>query len=289
MHSSDLLTRFTTRVDLHQSPMHRELMQLIGWETHGKPGNQLFLRRLGPLSIAKIQRPQNIDLSWLNQLRKQHHIFTLYIEPGLNTVPEKSLGFSVEPFAHSATSLIDLKLTESALLTSFSQKTRYNITKTLKKNTIQIRSTPLAKLSESVMHDLFELRTSWSKRKGVVGYPEPFLRAVVKSYAKHGTLHTAYEGDECIAALLILSQDRVATYYAAFATPEGYRQFAPTLLTWVAIQTDKKNGCDIFDFGGIYDARYPKMYKKWQGFTKFKEGFSPTIVSYPPTYLKLFW
>jgi len=115
------------------------------------------------------------------------------------------------------------------------------------------------------------------------------LQAVFTSYRDHATLHTAYLGDELIASLLILMHDRVATYYAAFATPEGYHQFAPTLLTWKAIQTAKENGCDVFDFGGIYDARYPGMYKKWQGFTKFKEGFNPTPLLYPRTYLKLFW
>jgi lipid II:glycine glycyltransferase (peptidoglycan interpeptide bridge formation enzyme) len=81
----------------------------------------------------------------------------------------------------------------------------------------------------------------------------------------------------------------VATYYAAYAAPAGYKQFAPTLLTWTAMQVAKGRSCDIFDFGGIYDPRYPKMYKNWQGFTKFKSGFHHTTLSYPPTTLQLFW
>ncbi len=270
--------------------MHKELMDLIGWETiELAKGSQLFLRKLGPLTLAKMQRPKKIDLDRLNLLRREKHIFTLYLEPGLSHDTKTKLGWPVEPFAHSKTSLIDLARSEKALLDSFSQKTRYNITHSLKKNLLTLRATPLSKLSAQQREDFFALHDSWSKRKNVIGYSTQLLDAVLASYAAHGTLHTAYLGTELQATLLILYHDHVATYYAAFCTPTGYHTFAPTLLAWQAIQTAKSNGCDIFDFGGIYDERYPNMYKKWKGFTKFKEGFRPTPILYPSTYLKLFW
>ena len=51
----------------------------------------------------------------------------------------------------------------------------------------------------------------------------------------------------------------------------------------------KAEGCQIFDFGGVYDERYPKTYKGWKGFTVFKEGFSPLPVVFPePRVLSLF-
>ena len=87
---------------------------------------------------------------------------------------------------------------------------------------------------------------------------------------------------------MIIKNQQTAIYYAAFSEELGYELFAPTLLTWTAMITAKNAGCHIFDFGGIYDPRY-RMYKKWQGFTKFKEGFSPTVVYYPPTQLLLGW
>lgn len=270
--------------------MHAGVMREIGWQVEKYGDAQIFFRSLGPLSIAKIQRPSTLDLTWLTNFRKSHKTLTTYIEPGLQTtLPSKKIGIYVEPFAHSATSLIELLPTEQNILNSFTQKTRYNIVHCLKKSEIRIESTELGKLSKNQLTDFFSLHGEWSKQKHVIGYSVQLLNAVIKSFAKSGYLHLACQGDTLVACLLTLHHDSVATYWAAFASPLGYKTFSPTLLTWVAVQTAKENGCEIFDFGGIYDPRYPKMYKRWIGFTKFKSGFNPTVISYPPTTLQLFW
>lgn len=270
--------------------MHANLMREIGWRVEGSLGSEIFYRPLGPVSVAKLQRPQAIDLDWLAHFRNSHHTLTTYIEPGLSTIlPDQKLGFKVEPFAHSATSLVDLHPLESKLLASFSQKTRYNIVRTLKKNDLHVTTTTLGNLTNSQLNQFFALHNSWSRQKHVLGYSVTHLQAVLKCFAHHGDLHLAYQDNILVGSLLILYHDSVSTYWAAFATNEGYNLYAPTLLTWVAMQRAKECGCDIFDFGGIYDPRYPQIYKRWQGFTKFKEGFRPTVVAYPPTYLKLFW
>lgn len=287
---TDLTTRFSARSDLHQSSMHADIMREIGWKVDGKSGSQIFYRTLGPLTVAKIQRPKELDIPYLNNFRKVHHSLTTYLEPSLTTpLPQKGLGLTVEPFAHSCTSLVDLGGNERSILNSFSQKTRYNIVHSLKKNDIYVTTTKLAKLIVAQKDIFFTLHHDWSQKKNVVGYPPSLLNAVLKCHGSTGDLHLCYQGKVPLASLLILYFDHVATYYAAFATPQGYKTFAPTLLTWVSMQQAKVNKCDIFDFGGIYDPRYPKMYKKWQGFTKFKSGFNPEIVSYPPTTLQIGW
>ena len=268
--------------------MHARVMEDLGWQVVGQPGRQIFVRTLGPVGVGKIQRPKAINLNEIDKIRKKYHLLTLYIEPGLTTT-STNLGIAVEPFAHSTTSILDLTLSEGQLLTSFSQKTRYNIAHTLKQKALNIRSTPLNKLADKEKAAFMSLRATWSRRKHVEGHSELLLGSVLHHYRGHGTLHTAWDSTDCLGALLILEHDHVATYYSAFATELGNRRFAPTLLTWLALETAKKNKCDIFDFGGTYDPRYPKMYKKWQGFTKFKEGFRPTTITYPPTYLKIGW
>jgi lipid II:glycine glycyltransferase (peptidoglycan interpeptide bridge formation enzyme) len=270
--------------------MYRDLMHEIGWKTEIHGDSQLYYRSLGPLTIAKIQRPKSFDLEWLKTFRQKHKTLTTYIEPSLtSTLPEKRLGFHVEPFAHSSTSLIDLRPTEQNILNTFSQKTRYNIVHSLKKAELRIETTELGKLNKKQLTDFFSLHAEWSKQKNVIGYSVELLNAILKSFSKSGDLHLAYQGDQLVGTLLVLYHDSVATYWAAFASPLGYKTFAPTLLTWTAFQTAKAKKCEIFDFGGIYDPRYPKMYKKWVGFTKFKSGFNPTVISYPPTILQLFW
>ena len=285
---SDFVSKFASRLDLHQSPYHAEVMRKIGWKVDGSPGSQIYYRPLGPISVAKYQRAKIVDDDRLTYFRRTHKTLTTYIEPGLNTVYDK--GVSVEPFAHSTTSLINLSQSEKKLLGSFTQKTRYNINHSIKASKISLTSTPLPKLSSEQKNTFFALHSEWSKRKNVIGYSRELLDAIITSFAKDSTLHLAYDQqNNPLGALLILSCDSVSTYYAAFSTEEGYAHYAPTLLTWQALITAKDNGSDIFDFGGTYDPRYPKMYKKWQGFTKFKAGFNPTTIQYPPTKLHLFW
>lgn len=285
---SDLVTKFATRLDLHQSPFHAEVMKKIGWYADGKPGSQIYYRPLGPISVAKYQRGRTVDEDRLTHFRRIHKTITTYIEPGLNTVYDK--GFSVEPFAHSTTSLINLTQSEKGLLSSFTQKTRYNITHSLKADKVSISSTPLPKLTTDQKNTFFTLHSEWSKRKNVIGYSRQLLDSVITSFDDKSTLHLAYDQHNNLqGSLLILTHDRVSTYYAAFSTEIGYTLYTPTLLTWQAMLTAKDSGSDIFDFGGTYDPRYPRMYKKWQGFTKFKAGFNPTTISYPPTKLHLFW
>ena len=288
MSPSDLASRFAARSDLRQSPMHALVMADIGWETIKlSPDTQLFLRRLGPVSLAKLQRARRIDLSQLRFLRKKHHIVTLYLEPKLGDPLPPSLGWHTEPFAHSATSLLDLTLPSSALLASFNQNIRRNLRSL--PPPLTLTSIPLTKLSAQHITDFFALQTAWERNKHASSYPTPFLHSVLQRYHGHGHLHFAYANNVPCALLLTLYHDHVATYFIASANHAGYTLAAPTHLTWAALQLARQQGCEIFDFGGIYDPRYPRMYKGWQGFTQFKAGFRPNVVTYPATKLLLFW
>lgn len=283
----DLATLFGTRSDLHQSPMHAAVMADLGWNTIPlSRGSQLYLYRLGPFSVAKLQRPASIDQTKLKLIRKKYHILTLYLEPKLNDPLPPKLGRKVEPFAHSKTSLLDLRLSEKNLLASFNQNTRRNLRNN---SALKIISIPLSTTTPAQINDFFALQHSWHHTKKVATYPENMLRAVFRHYPKSGHLHVAYHQNTPCAHLLTLYYKGVATYYIAAANKTGYALAAPTHLTWTAIQVAQKAGCDILDFGGIYDERYSKMYKGWQGFTKFKEGFRPTVITYPETRLLLFW
>ncbi len=287
MNPQGLAALFASRSDLHQSPMHSSVMKDLGWQTiKVSPGSQLYLRPLGPLSIAKFQRPATINLELIHSLRRSRRILTLYLEPRLNDPIPPGVGWRVEPFAHSRSSLVDLRLTPSQLLASFNQNTRRNLRTN---STLSIQSIPLHKLTTTQIDNFFTLQHAWHRQKKVATYPSSMLRSIFRHYSHTGHLHVAYHQNTPIAHLLTLYHDHVATYYIAAANESGYHLAAPTHLTWAAIQVAQKEDCDILDFGGIFDPRYPKMYKGWQGFTKFKEGFRPTVITYPETKLLLFW
>lgn len=285
-----LLEKFAERTDLRQSDNYQVAMKQIGWDTVGSAGKHLFLRRLGPFSIGKIQRPSKIDLKSLHLLRKKYHIITCYVEPGLKqedlVIPHS---LPSEPFAQSATSIIDLTLTENELLKSFKPKTRYNIGLVARKKILTIHTIKLSELTPTDLANFMCLRSAWSKRKHNVGYDEKFMGSIINAFRDHGWIHFAEINGLAEATLLVLEHHHCSVYYSAFSSLKGYSHFAPTILTWKAIQIAKKSGCDIFDFGGIYDPRYSKLYKKWRGFSTFKEGFSATTITYPPTRLLLGW
>ena len=113
---NDLISRFKSRLDLHQSPAHAEVMTKIGWSVEGVPGSHIYYRSLGPLTVAKHQRPKEIDVERLKIFRKRHKVLTTYVEPGLDDNYDS--GYAVEPFAHSTSSLVDLAQSGNALLMS---------------------------------------------------------------------------------------------------------------------------------------------------------------------------
>lgn len=286
--SDFLISKFNSLPDLHQNPRFAKAMEDVGWTTFGKAGNYLYYRSVGPLGVAKIQHSNSIDLIWLKKIRQKYHILTAYVEPGLLQPKMKRIGFSSEPFANSATSLVDITLPETDLINSFKSKTRYNIGYAERKNKIKIVTKDFGDLTKDEKNIFKNSRESWSKRKKVVCYEEKFFNSLIEHFKNAGWLHFAYCQDKCVGTLMVIKNEKAALYYAAFADLQGYSLFAPTLLTWTAMVTAKKAGCEIFDFGGIYDPRY-RMYKKWKGFTKFKEGFSPTVIYYPPTRVLLGW
>lgn len=283
-----LIDRFLNHQDLHQSLPHSKSLADIGWTTEKiNKKDQIFFRPFGPINIAKFQRPETLDLEAVDHFRKKHKTLTLYLEPKKDSGLPKNIGFKSTPFAHSSTSLIDLTLKNEGLLATFNQNTRRNLRSS---NTdLTVKSIPLADLTQSHILDLYTLQDNWYKQKKALTYPKEFLNSVLSNYKGHGHLHFAYYQNTPCAFLLTLYWDRVATYYLACANTLGYKIAAPTKLTWEAFQVSKQEGCEIFDFGGIYDPRYPKLYKNWQGFTKFKEGFRPTFISYPETRLLFFW
>ncbi len=305
---------FAKQRDIHQTPMYANVMRAIGWTIEGKPGSQIFVRKLGPIAVAKMQRPEKIDTRVIDEVRRKYRSVTFQLEPALHsvmngkvasfphtidsnesidwTVMWKSHGYThtVMPLAHSVSSLIDLRGTEQQLLEHFSQKTRYNIRKGEKENNVLIQCIPLSELDITWKKAFLMLRSEWSKRKNVMGYDEKFMNGVLDAFKKHGAcLFAVDRAGKTLATLLMLTTEKTAIYFSAFSSEEGYACNAPTMLTWNAIQWAKKVGMEIFDFGGIYDPRYTGTYKRWKGFTQFKERFRPTAFYYPKSFMKSFW
>jgi lipid II:glycine glycyltransferase (peptidoglycan interpeptide bridge formation enzyme) len=305
----DVLDRFYRREDFHQSLSYAKVMEGIGWYTIPMGGAQIFVRQLGPVSLAKIQRPKCLDLKELGRIRKKLHIAHLIIEPPLKgelidvngrkhsfsfLTPQDSLlveaklyeaGYKItkDHFAHSKTALIDLANSLDTILAKFPSKTRYNI-KISQRIICQYEVTRFADISDVELQEFFDLHTAWSKEKKVMGYTNAFLKVMARSFPQNGWLISARVDGKLAGAMMVIIHDRIGYYFYTCSSIDGRNLHIPTGLTYQAIKLSKEYGADIFDFCSVYDERYPKEHPRWKGFTTFKERFIPTPIYYPPSF-----
>lgn len=304
-----LQERFCTREDFHQSVGYAKVMEAIGWCSIPVNGSRLSHRPLGPVSLAKMQRPKTIDLGKINALRTRLHMLHVIIEPTLtgtivdghgirheysfltdqetqkskHLFAQEHFTTSSERYAHSKTAIIDLSENLQDVVANFPSKTRYNIRLSAKKD-IHYQSVPFHTLDDSTIDEFFTMHALWSKEKHVTGYSDHFLRVVFASFASAGWMIEARDNGKLVGAMLILSHDRIGYYFYTCSSPIGRAKHVPTGMLFEALTLSKEQGADIFDFCSVYDERYPQDHPRWIGFSTFKDRFRPTPIYYPPSF-----
>jgi len=285
--------KILTRNDLRQSPAYGQFMTSLGWRTIDIPKlGQGFLRNIPliPLTILKVQR--FVDLNGLDKLQsiiKRNRVILTKLEPGLrpsqkltSRLKKYSFKFDNWPLSPSKTLIIDLNKTNKQLLENMKSKTRYNI-RLAEKKKIEINIYSGKKTSNSVLKKFYQI---WQKRRRQIKLPTPKFKEFVflrNAFENNFSLLTA-EKSNLLAGLIILKYQTNAWYWHNGATQDGFSQFAPTLLTWEAIKLAKKIGCTKFDFEGVYDQRFHRQTKSWQGFSRFKKGFGGAPVEFAGTF-----
>ncbi|MFH0863575.1 MAG: peptidoglycan bridge formation glycyltransferase FemA/FemB family protein [Candidatus Gottesmanbacteria bacterium] len=134
----------------------------------------------------------------------------------------------------------------------------------------------------------------WQKNAWSRGFWIPIkqeIKSIYEAFGKNAYLVLAnselrIKNYELLAGAMIIIHDKVAYYFHAASSPEGRNLSAPSLIIWQAIKLAKEKGCQVFDFEGIYDERFP--IKSWQGFTHFKKGFGGKEIEYPGTFTKFY-
>lgn len=277
--------------DLRQTKEYAKYMEMLGWRVvryqMSDVGYQVFIKKIPLLgNIAKLQRPiGKLEPRVLEGFAKQHKLTALYIEPTSyeSLVTSHDFKPTKSCFLPPKTIHIDLTKSKERLSKEMKPKTRYNV-KVAQKHGVVIK--------ESKNIDTFvNLWTKSARSRGMWLPQTKEIRALWQAFGPKAHLvlaHTSYlilHTSNPIAGVLVVHTPTTAYYMYAASTKEGKKLFAPTLLAWEAIKLAKREKCKIFDFEGIYDARYPQT-KSWQGFTKFKEGFGGKTITYPQTLVK---
>lgn len=276
-------------MDIRQTPEYANYLKLLGWQTikikQSTPRltRQVFVKKF-PLigSIIKVQRIKPpIPFEEIEKVAKEKKSFLIQIDqepPKITNYKKHRYKINKTPYFPTKTIQIDLTQTEDKIFTSFSEAKRRAVRKAIK-NGVIVKETndcqEFLKLKKKSLLEKFVLPIMAEKE----------IKTLWQAFwPKNGKIILAYFKNKPVAGIFLLHYTKVAYYWLAAATSQGKKLFAPTLLVWEVLKTTKKLGCELFDFEGIYDERFP--VKNWLGFTKFKEGFGGREIIYPPSLIK---
>lgn len=229
--------------------------------------------------------PTQTMIEELLKIGKMKHAIYIQLEPNvqledLKTAISDRLVPSHRPMFTKHTFLIDCTKSEEELQKAMHPKTRYNIKIALKRGvTVQEDN------SESAYGAYEQLSDETTKRQGFYAHNHIYHRTVWNMLFKSGIarMFTAtYEGKTLAAWMLFVFKKHV--YYPYGASSREHRDvMAPTLLLWEIVKWAKQNKFTSFDLWGAL-GQNPDPKDPWYGFHKFKQGFSPTLVTYIGSY-----
>jgi len=299
--------------DLRQSEEYAKYMQKRGWEVESiKYEANAFIRKI-PLigSVIKIQRPEVIPSEEeLDKLAKKHRALFVKIEPAIsNQLSAISYQTDNWPLLPSKTLRLNLTKPEEELWEQLDPDAKYSVRKASKSLCVmRYALRGFDKDSFSALKNFHQLLKGTGKSKGFYIPKWQDLKAKAECFGKKAWLILTYrrqltdhgpqqeDGPSSVvshqspplAGCLLLIHNGTAYYHHAASSAEGRRLLAGYPILWEAIRLAKKLGCYTFDFEGIYDQRFPKATRNWEGFTYFKKKFGGKEVEFPRPLIKYY-
>ena len=218
------------------------------------------------------------DIEEVKNIAKKENTIFIKFEP--NVLYDSKLEKEIKSFGlvkgkrlFTPTSFwIDLKNSEEELLKSFHPKTRYNIRLAEREGVEVIEDN-----SDKAFEKYLKLTKETSKRQGFYAHTEKYHRLMwkyLKSSSIARLLVAKYRGEIISAWILFVWKNFL--YYPYGASTDKYKNvMANNLMMWEAIKLGKKLGLTTFDLWGREEGK---------GFTKFKEGYNPKVVTFIGTW-----
>ena len=225
--------------------------------------------------------------------QKEHAVF-LRVEPITPlAVPRRFR--KVRDNQPRVTRVVDLSVSEEALLAEMKQKTRYNIRLAAKHEVVVSEATG----QWGVRRFLKLLAKTQERQEFSAHAPEYYetLLNVLKPASEipskercEARLFVARFLGKVRAANIVLTFGDTVTYLHGASSEKDREVMAPYLLQWHTMRWAKKYGFHRYDFWGVA----PEGVKNHPlaGVTRFKEGFGGETVHYPGTFelsLRPFW
>ena len=264
-------------MDLRQSPAWQKFMQKSGWQVDKFKGGVAYTKKFGPFgSFTKIQRPDQIPpKDYLRSLAQKYHCWQILIEPSYSI----TLNGLSKANPYLAPKTIQIKLGE------------WDENKLPKKNRYAIKKAAQYGVSIHTSDRVEQFIDLWKSTKTLALRQDQEIRSLYASFArKNRFVCLSLINSIIVAGCLVLIFDKVAYYMYAATNKKGRATSAQYLAVVEVIEESRQRGAKIFDFEGIYDSRYHKQTKSWQGFTRFKKSFGGQELEFPPSYkFNYFW
>jgi len=235
-----------------------------------------------PFSIGYIPRstiPSEKTLSKLYDVEKKYNLIFIKIEPYVAydthfkfKISDLKFVKSSHPLFPEWTQTLDLRPTESELLSKMKSKTRYNIRLAEKKGVT------VSQMDTDEGFEIFsKLYFETCKRQNYHGHT-PFYHRTIWNSLKSSQAHIliAFLDKTPLAAYELLMFKKRMYYLYGGSSLLNKNVMAPNLLMWEAIKLGKKEGAELFDMWGSLPPNYDASHS-WAGFTHFKEGYGTTF------------
>ena len=220
----------------------------------------------------------------LLKIAKEHRCVFIRIRPQLEDSPAlrnifKQLGFRIAPMHINAdnTVLIDLKKSESELLSDMRRQTRYEVRRA-EKIGIKVEKTN----HTEVYQDFFEVQALTAKRQGFIPPSLDMLLAEREAFAKNITFYVAKIDEKPVAYALFLWSNQEADYFEAASTDLNRQYPGAYAIIWEAIKDFKKIDLQRLNLCGIAPKNQP--HHRYAGITTFKTGFGGDQIEYIPAH-----
>lgn len=290
---------------LRQSEEWGRYLATQGWKIaeikEKKSRCKVYIRKI-PLfgSVIKIQRPAEIPpTEEIDKIARKHRAIFVKLEP--SAISRKPLaGFDPDrtPNLPTKTTIVDLTRSKDELWRNFSQDVRQSVRKA-QSNKLQVASyREEDKKFEEMLAQLHKLLKKTGQRHGFWIPNWGQLRAKAGAFGNDALLFLVSSTEKPnhqttglpLAGALILLTGETASYHHAASSIKGRELYAPYLLLWNAMKYLKSSSRPIvkLDLEGIYDPRYPKLTRRWKGFTTFKQKFGGKEIEYPRPLIKYY-
>ncbi|MEM9463616.1 MAG: GNAT family N-acetyltransferase [Myxococcota bacterium] len=304
--SSSVVERYLGREPLTQALAYAAILQArgIGCVLAGA-AFVLLQHRRGAL-IARMQRPRQLDLHLIGRivdnvgpsqvlvepaaagaLVEPHAITRWRFERGrpcglVERMTTQGWRTTARAFSHTKTRVLDLLPGIDAVVAQMSPVARRNV-RGAQADGVDYESRPFADVQPDDLRGLRAVHDRFLAARPHLEDDWDFRDEMIRQFGGSGDLIMGHEAGRMVGAVYMPRHDGVAHYYAVVTSGAARSRKLGTGLVLTALKTAIARGCDLFDFVGVRDERYPDRNARWDGFSRFKERFGGVDVFMPPS------